>query len=114
MAQLVESLSVLLVIVQESKKYRHMMASQACIAPSVWMTKYHHHQQGGAHNWVNLIKVMVPALTMYGPPHPQSDPSLHLYYHRDIFSLITLDFNAVITLKRNSTLELVFLSILMI
>jgi hypothetical protein len=32
-----------------------------------------------------------------GPPNPQPDPSLRFHYYRDIFSLFTLDLNAIIT-----------------
>jgi hypothetical protein len=97
MAQLVESSPMLLVIKWKSNRLRLMTVSQACFTRLVWMTNFHHHQQGRGCNWLNLIKIMVPAMIRLAPPHPQLNPSLHLHYHRDIFSPITLDLNAVIT-----------------
>jgi hypothetical protein len=32
-----------------------------------------------------------------GPPNPQPDPSMRFHYYRDIFSLLTLDLNTIIT-----------------
>ncbi len=96
MAQLIESSPMLSVIKQETKRLRLTTVSQARFARSVWMTNFHCHQQGGGCNWLHLIKIMVPATIRLGPPHPPPDPLLHLHYHRDIFSPITLDLNTVI------------------
>ena len=38
----------------------------------------------------------MPAMIRLGPPHPQPDPASCLHYHRDIYSLITMDLNAII------------------
>jgi hypothetical protein len=97
MAQLVESSPALLAIEQESKRHWLRMESQAHFVPLVWMKNFHQQQLGGAHNWLNLIKLTVPAMISLGPPHPQPDPSLHYNYHRDIFSPFALDLNATIT-----------------
>ncbi len=67
MAQVVELLSMDLVIIQEPKNLRSMAASQAYLAPLVWMTNFHHHQQVGARNWVSLITIMVPDIILAGP-----------------------------------------------
>ncbi len=97
MAQLVESSPMLMAIKWESKRLQLMMVSQARFAWSVWMTNFHHHRQCGGRNWLNLIKIMVPAMIRLGPPHPEPDPSSHLHYRSNIFSPITLDPNAIIT-----------------
>ncbi len=97
MAQVVDTSSVDSAIMQDPKKLPSMEASSARLALSVWMTNFRRSWLGGARNWINLIKVTVPATTMRGPPLPGTDPSMHLDYYRDIFSLITLDTNAVVS-----------------
>lgn len=96
MVQLVESSPMLSAIDWESKRLWLTRISQAHFAWSVWMTNIHCHQQGGENHWLSPIKIMAPAMIRLGPPHPQLDPSPHFHYHHDIFSLITLDLNAVI------------------
>jgi hypothetical protein len=70
MAQLVESSLMLSVIVRESMQLWLTTVSQAHFAWSVWMTNFHRHQQGGGHNWLNLIKIMVPAMIQAWSPTP--------------------------------------------
>ncbi len=97
MAQLVESSPVLTAIKRESKRLQLRTASHARFIPLVWMTNLHHQQQGGACDWLNLIKLTVPATVSLGPLHPQTDPYMHYNYHRDIFSPFALDLNATIS-----------------
>ncbi len=86
MAQLVESSLVLTAIERESKRLQLRRASHARFVPSVWMTNFHCQKLGGAREWLNLIKVTVPAMVSLGPPHLQTDPYALYNYHRDIFS----------------------------
>jgi hypothetical protein len=72
------------------------MASHVRFVPSVWATNFHHQKLGGACEWLNLIKLTVPATVSLGPPHPQTDPYAHYNYHCDIFSPFALDINATI------------------
>ncbi len=69
MAQLVESSPVLTAIEQESKRIRLRMASHARFVPSVWMTNFHCQTLGGAREWLNLIKLTVPAMVSLGRLH---------------------------------------------
>ncbi len=96
MAQLVESSPALMAIEWESKRLRLRTASDVLFVPSVWMTNFHHQQLGGACEWLNLIKLTVPATVSLGPLHPQTDPYAHHNYHRDIFSPLALDINTTI------------------
>jgi hypothetical protein len=61
MAQLVKSSPVLTAIERESKRLRLRTASHVYFVPSVWMTIFHCQQQEGAREWLNLIKLTVPA-----------------------------------------------------
>jgi hypothetical protein len=97
MAQLVESSPVLTAIERESKRLCLRTASHAHFVSSVWMTNFHRQKLGGAREWLNLIKLTVPAMVSLGPPHPQTNPCACYNYHRDIFSPLALDFNATIT-----------------
>jgi hypothetical protein len=97
MAQVVEPSSLDSIVMRESKKLWSMVASQARIAPSVWMTEYHRQQLGGARMWVNLIRITVPAVTGNDTP-VYHDHHMALYdYHRDLNSAITLETNASIS-----------------
>jgi hypothetical protein len=96
MAQLVESSMALTAIERESKRLRLRTASDVLFVPSVWMKNFHHQKLGGAHEWLSLIKLTVPATVSLGPPHPQTDPYACYNYHRDIFSPFALDINATI------------------
>jgi hypothetical protein len=60
------------------------------------MTNFHHQKLGGAREWLNLIKLTVPATVSLGPPHPQTDPYVHCNYHQDIFSPFALDIDTTI------------------
>jgi hypothetical protein len=96
MVQLVESSPELMAIKRESKRLRLRTASDTLFIPSVWMTNFHRQQLGGAREWLNLIKLAVPATVSLGPLHPQTDPDARYNYHRDIFSPLALDINATI------------------
>jgi hypothetical protein len=96
MAQLVESSLALMAIKRESKRLWLRTASDVLFVPSVWMTNFHHQKLGGAREWLNLIKLMVPATVSLGPPHPQTDPYARYNYLRNIFSPLALDINTTI------------------
>jgi hypothetical protein len=97
MAQVVEPSSTDSLVTREPKKLQSTVDCQALFVPSVWMTNFHRQRLGRACNWLNLIKLTVPAMIRLRPPHPQPDPPLCLCYHRDILSLISLDLDAIIT-----------------
>jgi hypothetical protein len=95
MAQVVETSSLNLSLPQEPKKLWHTVADQARIAPSVWMTEYHHQQLGRARMWLNLIRITVPTVTGNAAPVYQDHYMASYDYHRDMNSVITLETNAL-------------------
>jgi hypothetical protein len=69
MAQIVESSPALTAIEQESKRLQLRMPSHEHFVPSVWMTNFHRQMLGGAREWLNLIKLTVPAMVSLGRLH---------------------------------------------
>ena len=63
MAQVVEPSPQGSSITRDPKKLWSMVVSQVPLVPSAWMTNFHRQRQGGAREWLNLIKVSVPAVT---------------------------------------------------
>jgi hypothetical protein len=61
------------------------------------MANYHHQRQGGAREWLNLIKVSVPAVTSSGSSVYTSQFMIQQNFHRDIVSEITLDTHATVS-----------------
>ncbi len=60
------------------------------------MANYHRQCQGGARQWVNLIKVSVPAVTSNRPPVYTSQFMTPHNFHRGVVSEITLDTHATV------------------
>ncbi len=84
-------------LTRDTKKLRSIVAFQAPVVPSAWMANYHRQHQGGARQWVNLIKVSVPAVTSSGPPAYTSQFMTLHNFHRDVVSEITLDTHATVS-----------------
>ena len=83
-------------VMQDPKKLWSMVVSQAPLVPSAWMTNFHRQHQDGAREWLNLIKVSVPAVTSSSPPvFTNCYMTLH-NFHRDVVSDITVDTGAVV------------------
>ncbi len=61
------------------------------------MTNFHRQHQGGAREWLNLIKVSVPADTSSGPPVFTSHFMILHNFHRDVISEFTLDIQATVS-----------------
>ena len=61
MVQVVEVSPQTSSITRDTKKLWSIAVFQAPVVPSAWMANYHRQRQGGARQWVNLIKVLVPA-----------------------------------------------------
>jgi hypothetical protein len=97
MAQVVEVSPQASKLTRDTKKLWSITVFQAPVVPSAWMANYHHQRQGGARQWVNLIKVSVPAVTSSGPPvYTSQFMTLH-NFHRDIVLEITLDTHATVS-----------------
>jgi hypothetical protein len=97
MAQVVEPSPQGSSITRDLKKLRSMVVPQAPLVPSAWMTNFHRQCQGGAREWLNLIKVSVPAVTSSSlPVFTNHYMTLH-NFHRDVVSDITLDTRAVVS-----------------
>ncbi len=97
MAQVVEVSPQARELTRETKKPRSITVFQAQVVPSAWMANYHHQRQGGARQWVNLIKVSVPAVTSNSPPAYTSQFMLPHNFHRDVVLEITLDTHATVS-----------------
>jgi hypothetical protein len=97
MAQVVEPSLQGCSIMQDPKKLWSMVAFQAPLVPLAWMTNFHRQRQGGAREWLNLIKVSVPAVTSSGPPVFTSHFMTLQNFHRDIASEFTLDIQAIVS-----------------
>ena len=97
MAQVVEVSPQASKLTRDTKKLRSITASPEQVVPSAWMANYHRHRQGGARQWVNLIKVSVPAVTSNRPPAYTSQFTFPHNYHRDVVSEITLDTHATVS-----------------
>jgi hypothetical protein len=67
MAQVVEVSPQVSSLTRDTKKLRSIVVFQAPVVPSAWMANYQRQRQGGARQWLNLIKVSVPAVTSSGP-----------------------------------------------
>ncbi len=63
MAQVVEVSPQARKLTRDTKKLQSITIFQAQVVPPAWMANYHRQHQGGARQWVNLIKVSVPAVT---------------------------------------------------
>jgi hypothetical protein len=74
-----------------------MVVFQAPLVPSAWMTNFHRQRQGGAREWLNLIKVSAPAVTSIGPPVFTSHYLTLHNFHRDVVSEFTLDIQATVS-----------------
>jgi hypothetical protein len=61
------------------------------------MTNFHRQHQSGAREWLNLIKVSVPAVTSSGPPVFTSHYLTIHNFHRDVLSEFTLDIQATVS-----------------
>ncbi len=96
-AQVVEPSLTDSVIMQEPKKLWSTVASQAHIAPSVWMTEYLHQELGGAWMWLNLIRITVSKVTGNDTPIYQDHYMMLHDYHRDTDSEITLETNVMMS-----------------
>ena len=68
MAQVVEVSPQASSLTRDTKKLQSIVVFQAPVVPSAWMANYYRQHQGGARQWLNLIKVSVPAVTSSGPP----------------------------------------------
>jgi hypothetical protein len=68
MGQVVEVSPQASSLTRDTKKLRSIVIFQAPVVPSAWMANYHHQRQGVARQWLNLIKVSVPAVTSSGSP----------------------------------------------
>ena len=97
MAQVVEASSEASKLTRDTKKLRSIVVFQAPVVPSAWMANYHRQRQGGARQWVNLIKVSVPAVTSNRPPAYTSQFMTPHNFHRDVVSEITLDTHAMVS-----------------
>jgi hypothetical protein len=81
----------------DPKKLRSMVVPQAPLVPTAWMTNFHRQRQGGAREWLNLIKVSVPAVTISGPPLFTSHFMTLHNFHRDVVSEFALDTQAIVS-----------------
>jgi hypothetical protein len=97
MAQVVEPSPQGSLMTRDPKKLRSMVVFQAPLVPSAWMTKFHRQCQGGAREWLNLIKVSVPAVISSGPPVFTSHFMALHNFHRDMVSELTLDTQALVS-----------------
>jgi hypothetical protein len=73
MVQLVEPSLTVSMDERKPKKLWCTVAYQARLNLGVWMTNFHCQQQGGAHNWLNLIRVTVPQVTGSNAPVYQNN-----------------------------------------
>ncbi len=96
MAQVVEASPEASELTRDTKKLQSITASPEQVVPLAWMANYHRQRQGGARQWVNLIKVLVPAVTSNRPPAYTSQFPFPHNYHRDVVSEITLDTHAAV------------------
>jgi hypothetical protein len=97
MAQVVEVSPQASSLTRDTKKLWSIVAFQALVVPSAWMANYHRQHQGGARQWLNLIKVSVPVVTSSGPPvYTSQFMTLH-NFHRDVVLEITLDTHATVS-----------------
>ena len=97
MAQVVEVSPQASELTRDTKKLRSITAFPEQVVPLAWMANYHHQHQGGARQWLNLIKVSVPAVTSSSPPvYTSQFMSLH-NFHRDVVLEIILDTHATVS-----------------
>jgi hypothetical protein len=96
MAQVVEPSPQGSSIMRDPKKLWSMVAFQALLVPSAWMTNFYRQHQGGSREWLNLIKVSVPAVTSGGPRVFTSHFMTLHDFHRDVISEFTLDIQATV------------------
>ncbi len=97
MAQVVEPSLQGSSVMRDPKKLWIMVVPQVPLVPSAWMTNFHRQRQGGAREWLNLIKVSVPAVTNSGPPVFTSHFMTLHNFHRDMVSEFTLDTQAIVS-----------------
>jgi hypothetical protein len=97
MAQVVEPSPQGSSVMRDPKKLRSMVAFQVPLVPSAWMTNFHRQCQGGARQWLNLIKVSVPMVTSSGHPVFTSHYLILHNFHRDDVSEFALDIQATVS-----------------
>jgi hypothetical protein len=97
MAQVVEPSPQGSSVMQDPKKLWSVVVFQAPLVPSAWMRNFHRQHQGGAREWLKLIKVSVPAVTSSGPPVFTSHFMTPHNFHRDVVSELTLDTQALVS-----------------
>ena len=97
MAQVVEVSPQASELTRDTKKLQSITAFPEQVVPSAWMANYHRQHQGGARQWVKLIKVLVPAVTSNRPPAYTSQFMTPHNFHQDVASEITLDTHATVS-----------------
>jgi hypothetical protein len=97
MAQVVEPSPQGSSIMRDPKKLQSMVVPQVPLVPSAWMTNFHRQRQGGAREWLNLIKVSVPMVTSSGPSVFTSHFLTLHNFHGDVVLEFTLDIQATVS-----------------
>jgi hypothetical protein len=97
MAQVVEPSPQGSLVTRDPKKLWSMVVSQVHLVPLEWMTNFHRQCQGGAREWLNLIKVSVPVVTSSSPLVFTSHFMTLHNFHQEVVSEFTLDTQAIIS-----------------